>query len=241
MEAGAVNDIVDIMSDAGHRWDAFLIQEGPTHEVAGGFVIEGGHLFYVGAPGRGRTVCILLHRRWSHAKLSFIAPDSRVSYLDLQSDFVHTRLVSAHLPHSEHPDDMYEVSLDCLEAVVQDSRRKGFMNIVGLDANATVGPRHVTDDPNIIGEYGCGVRTSRGITFVAWLHGQRLTAASTKFEASSRDAWTHQLWSTGAQRQIDFLLCDEIKADSVWSAAVLCALDGKSDHRPVACKVRLEP
>jgi hypothetical protein len=113
------------------------------------------------------------------------------------------------------------------------------MNILGLDANAVLGGREVTDDKRIIGDHGRGLRNDRGHIFAARLHGQRLSAAATMKSKPQGETWTHELWSTKTRRQIDYVLCDEVRHDSIYDVGTLDILEGKSDHRPVHAKFHL--
>ena len=55
----------------------------------------------------------------------------------------------------------------------------------------------------------------------------------TMFEKSANKQWTHQSWSTGSRRQIDFILLDSrLRSMLVDSDASDC-IDFKSDHRCV--------
>ena len=178
MEAGAVNDLVDILAQDRIQWDAILLQEGPASEAAGGTILEGGHVLFRSAKGNSWTVGILLHRRWSEVRVSFKALTDRVVFLDVGFGAVQMRLISAHLPHSGLAEDLYDATLACVEEAIEGSRRNGSMTLVGIDANAVVGRREATDNHDIIGEFGWGSRNSRGRHFVVRLHGQRIAVTA---------------------------------------------------------------
>lgn len=196
MEEGAVNDLVDQIDDEA-RWDAILIQEGPSAETDRYKVIDGGHSLFIGAcQGWNRSICILLHKRWEklEAKLSFKLMGQRLSYLDLILGGLMLRLVSIHMPHGEYSDDEYEAALMSLEEVVEITRRSRRTNLIGMDANAVIGLQRYGDRPNIVGESGMGHRNERGDTLVNWLHGANLAAAvATMMDKSLDETWTHQL------------------------------------------------
>ena len=61
------------------------------------------------------------------------------------------RAISAHLPHTEYSDGEYEATLHFIEDVIHSSRRKGYSNIIGIDANAVVGEQGPYDDHRTIG------------------------------------------------------------------------------------------
>ena len=94
MEQCAEQDIIDLLEAEEVYWDVVLLQEGPTREEGSCTIIAGGHAFYVGKAGSSkRTTCVLLHRRWTIAKLSFYALNGQISYLDLEAGSLKLRLL----------------------------------------------------------------------------------------------------------------------------------------------------
>jgi hypothetical protein len=231
MEAGAISDAVDLLEN--RHWDAILVQEGPFIERSGCRTIAGGHvLFGSSSTGSKRSVCVLLHRRWALCKSCFRPISSRLAYLDIDILEWKLKLTVAHLPDSGL-DDVYEAALLALEEIIAKGRVERRTNIVGVDANAVIGKRTAADCAQIIGEHGHGYRNERGQLFTAWLHGQKVAALNTMAEKPEEELWTHELWSTKARRQIDFVLIDEIRGSILRDAGVLDCLLGKSDHRAV--------
>ena len=141
------------------------------------------------------------------------------------------------MPHADNSVEYYESILTVLEEAVHKARRSKMMNVIGIDANAALGTPEVTDDGRIVGEYGLGRRNNRGHVFASWLQDQRLTAAATENHGGS--AWTHKLWSTREQRQIDIILHEEVRRDNLEDVSIAETFDGKSDHR--AAYARLGP
>jgi len=180
-----------------------------------------------------RSVGVIVHRRWLDwgAKMSFRHTTTRIGYLDLDLEQVYLRLVTAHLPHSDFHDDVYEATLLEVESIVESARRGGRMTVIGMDANAIIGGQSQQDDESIIGTNGLGRRNERGNQLVAWMHGMRVTAVATMHRTSWEQTWTHELWSTHDRRQIDYILLDEIRRSDVKEVGIVDALDGKSDHR----------
>ena len=216
MEQCAEQDIIDLLEAGEVYWDVVLLQEGPTREEGSCTIIAGGHAFYVGKAGSSKhTTCVLLHRRWTIAKLSFYALNSRISYLDLEAGSLKLRLTSAHLPHADIHEDVYETMLNSLEETVINARRLNRMNIIGIDANAVIGRQMMTDDDCIIGECGMGARNARGHIFATWLHGSRLAVSATMLPKPWESTWTHELWSNQLHRQIDFVLLDEVRSNTL--------------------------
>ena len=111
MEEGGVTDSIAMVEDT--FWDALVIQEGNYAERSGCSAIDGGYLLFSStSPGSRRTVCVLLHARWSLCKASWRALSSRMAYLDLDVGTNLLRIVSAHLPRTEGAeDDIFEACL----------------------------------------------------------------------------------------------------------------------------------
>jgi len=128
---------------------------------------------------------------------------------------------------------MYEETLYCVEEVIQSAREARLMNILGIDANAVIGARAATDDVNIVGAHGMGQRNHRGDMFTNWAHGMRMAAVNTMFQKPWEETWTHESWFDQTQRQIDFVLIDEVRRDTAVDSSIAVSLDGKSDHRGV--------
>ena len=74
MEAGFVQDLVAQL-DAGPRWDAIFLQEGPYSEHNEHRVVDGGHFLYTAACASGQKCC------------HFIAPAMGFSQSGIQSRF----------------------------------------------------------------------------------------------------------------------------------------------------------
>jgi hypothetical protein len=224
------------------KWDVVLIQEGPASSEEVHEVLDTGHLWFV-APklDRFRSIAVLLHRRWNSelAKPEFESFTSRVAFLDLDLGSQKMRFISAHLPHSEDLPAEFDATLEAVERVIQRGRESKRMNICGIDANAVLGKQKGGDQPDIIGLHGHGVRNDRGYVFGDWLHGGRMTALGTIFRKLPHDLITHRLWSTGEERQIDYLLIDAIARGQVHNIGSIPNLAGNSDHVPTFARIRL--
>ena len=71
--------------------------------------------------------------------------------------------MSAPLPHSVDLDEGYDAALLALEGVVAGARRRGYMSILGVDANAVIGAGVDGDDDRVIGRHGHGGATNEGM------------------------------------------------------------------------------
>ena len=66
-----------------------------------------------------------------------------------------------------------------------------------------------------------------------------MTALGTIFRKLPHDLITHRLWSTGEERQIDYLLIDAIARGQVHNIGSIPNLAGNSDHVPTFARIRL--
>ena len=119
-----MDDLAELFESDNVIWDAVLIQEGPASHNSGCTIIDKGHALYMGKMNTNKhTTCILLHRRWLDAKLSFHVQDERIVFLDVCAGQMRLRLTSAHLPHALFDDEAYEAVLSSLEEVAMGARR----------------------------------------------------------------------------------------------------------------------
>ena len=106
--------------------------------------------------------------------------------------------------------------------------------MIGIDANAVVGEQSVQDSRHVVGRWGLHARNDRGVCFTAWLHQNHLSACNTMFQKPTSKLWTHESWSTGARRQIDYILVDSYLRKMLVDSEACDDVDIKSDHRCVA-------
>ncbi len=235
MEEGCILDVA-YMCDEGADCDVFLLQEGPKAESASERILENGHMLFSSPEAHTkRSVGMLLHRRWvlKGVKTRFRAPSATLAYLDVTShdSNLTLRIVSSHLRHGGYEDEDYEEGLRDLETVILDARAQGRRVVLGADANAILGRQLPFDDVEVIGQHGHGERNARGHAPSHWLHGVRLVAAASLHGKPWEESWTHKLWSTGEERQVDYIVVDCLYADTVWDVGIYRELEDKSDHR----------
>ena len=191
-------------------------------------------MWYVAPCGaRPRSVAILLHERWcrSGSNPKFKSFDGRLAQVNVQIHGVRLRLLSSHLPHSDWPDAEYDAALACLESAVDGARACRRHIVVGIDANAVLGQQYAHDSKRVIGQWGLHSRNERGVSFAALLHLVHLAVCNTMFQKPYAKQRTHQMWSTGSQRQIDYILISNGLRSALRDAGANDDLDFKSDHR----------
>jgi hypothetical protein len=143
------------------------------------------------------------------------------------------------MPHAKGHDHDYAASLSSLEVIVKSGRLQRRNVVIGVDANAIVGTQCADDDRNVVGQWGHGQRNERGQVFTSWLHTLGLCAANTMFKKRPDLQWTHQLWSTGLRRQIDFVLIEKRRRNGLVDSSADAELSGSSDHRFVRVVLRM--
>jgi hypothetical protein len=140
--------------------------------------------------------------------------------LDITNADEHWRLISTHFPHCGYSDTDYEHALEILARALPQNRRTT-RTCIGVDANAVVGKQTDHDDPEVLGQHGCGDRNPRGFCFLLWARCQRLVLANTFYQKRYEDMWTHKSWQDGDTRHIDYILFDVVLRPSLVDAVVL--------------------
>ena len=145
--------------------------------------------------------------------------------------------MTSHLPHSGYSDAQYKAALAQMEEAVGRACQSLQLVVVGIDANAVIGQQTAHDSRKVVGQWGLHSRNERGVLFTAWLHMVRLAASNTMFKKQMEHQWTHLLWSTNTQRQIDYVLLDGSLRPFLRDSAASNDLVFKSDHRSVFAEI----
>ena len=72
----------------------------------------------------------------------------------------------------------------------------------------------------------------------SWLHTTRLSVANTMLKKQYSQQWSHQLWSTGVRRLVDYVFDDTCSKQSLSDACAGDELAASSDHRAVMATFR---
>ena len=124
------------------KWDAILVQEGPSEEEDVVKELSDRHLWCVGAHGpRQRSTGILLHKKWKKGMHEFRSIEGMMSLLDVEIHKVEWRLISCHLPHSGYSYMEFDAALVMLSDALPEDRIKVRI-CIGIDANAEVGQQN---------------------------------------------------------------------------------------------------
>ena len=238
--ADGLNKSLDALEMLESKWDVILLQEGPAEEIYAD--LEGNHVWYV-APsfGRKRSLAFLVHSRHADSSLQFCSADGRIAYLDMILNDKAYRFVNAHLPHNggKYTDADYLASLEIIGKIIEEAERKDSSCIVGLDANAVLGPRNHFDNATLIGPWAVGIRNHRGHLFASWLHVHNLCAVNTRYCKLPERLWTQQQASSGNLRQIDYILVSAKLLSCLRNCDCVDELHFASDHRGLGAELVL--
>ena len=240
MSCESLSDFFETVKSLRKRWDIILVQEGPHSEENTVDVIEGGHVWCVGAAGdRPRSVAILLHSRWAGHYSQFRSNGGRVCFIDVVISNLNYRFISAHLPHSGYGDLDYAAALEMLGSTITHSQLTHTL-VIGVDANAVVGQQSDFDDANIIGKHGLGKRTQRGRQFLAWAKLNGLSLMNTMFSKDPKHLWTHSGIQAESKRQIDYILVPSNYKHNITNAEANNVFLDKTDHRSVFAIMKVQ-
>ena len=106
--------------------------------------------------------------------------------------------------------------------------------VIGVDFNANVGSLHWSDEQDVVGQWGSGLRNARSATLITWILMNGLQIASRQSPGHNvDDSWTCQRNMDGARVQLDYILIDaRACVDTVWHDQLIPI---GLDHRCVHC------
>ena len=109
--------------------------------------------------------------------------------------------------------------------------------VIGGDFNANVGSLQWSDEQDVVGEWGSGLRNARGATWISWILMNGLRIASRQSPTNNvDDSWTCQRTMDGARVQLDYILTDaRACVDTIWHDQLIPI---GLDHRCVHCLLR---
>ena len=109
--------------------------------------------------------------------------------------------------------------------------------VIGGDFNANVGSLQWSDEQDVVGEWGSGLRNARGATLISWILMNGLRIASRQSPTNNvDDSWTCQRTMDGARVQLDYILTDaRACVDTIWHDQLIPI---GLDHRCVHCLLR---
>ena len=224
---GVVDDFINIF-DREHTWDVLLLQEFtgakdviPSHT----FWTADEHVVFVTPPCLGcRSTAIVVHREIKHGVLQDTYRfTNRASSILLQWEGHNINMVTAHLQPTSGNTEAFNNSLEDLEAMLDTQEAKSLfkkyglhtvqlnqqkhLTILGVDAQADLGPLDDFDDVNIVGPYGFGERTLRAGWFIEVCTRFRLTIHNS-FTNEPAGNWTCSHWGNAEPSQLDYICSD---------------------------------
>lgn len=163
----------------------------------------------------------------------------RVILLKLATTYRTMTVIQAYAPTGDKSDDDIEGFYSTLDEA-SNLTKKGEITVVLGDFNAKIGKGKEGD---VCGQYGLGVRNTRGQRLVQFCVEQQLSAVNTFFKQHPRRLYT---WKSPAdctdhrvRNQIDFILIKKLLLKYVKTAKTYPGADVRSDHNPVVIELRM--
>jgi hypothetical protein len=178
-----------------------------------------------------KGVGILVHRRWKKAVWKFQPVNERVCSANIDTGVQKLALIAVYMPHGGCNDNEVEQTCTLLSKTVKMARKNGLVPVICGDWNAVVGSRMEADDFNIIGDYGTGLRNSRGSWMAQWSAIERMRIVSTYFDKPLSGQGTYQKGLTF--RQIDYASVDAAATVFVEDAEACDDISIGMDHRTI--------
>lgn len=186
--------------------------------------------YYYGETGNLYGVGFLVKKKWKNNILEFISYSERIAILKLK---VHKNktitVIQVYSPTTSHPAEEVEDFYDLLNDACDTHR--GTWNIVLGDFNAKIGKRESTDNTDILGPHGLGIRNERGKRLIQFAFGQNLSISNTFFYKKPGSRWTWIAPDPRIKNEIDFALISD--QNLVNNVNVINKFKFNSDHRPV--------
>ena len=196
---------------------------------------SGGRIFLSGGASRQGVGIGISARLWRLIKdVSFHAYSSRVCLLNFSICDLKFSMLSVYFPTSWDDDAEIEAMYEILQLILNDVRRSGARIVIGGDFNANVGSVQWSDEQDVVGQWGSGLRNARGATLITWILMNGLLIASRQSPTNNvDDSWTCQRAMDGVRVQLDYILTDaRACVDSVWHDHLIPI---GLDHRCVHC------
>ena len=159
------------------RWDFCFLQELSRVDKRRAFKLEDGHAAFVCPAVRGRSLCIVVHRRWAWVTGTH-RQGMRHHSVTVRIDNICIQLVNVHLPPRGRRRLGTIKFLEALDSIDQCLNVEGNqIHIIGGDFNAELGACSEGDlnDERWRGPFGYGSRDTRGHILSSWLCGTGLT------------------------------------------------------------------
>ena len=146
-------------------------------------------------------------------------------------------MLSVYFPTSWDDDSEIETMYELLQLILNNIHCSGARIVIGGDFNAYVGSLQWSDEQDVVGEWGSGLRNARGAALISWILMNGLRIASRQSPTNNvDDSWTCQGTMDGARVQLDYILTDaRACVDTIWHDQLIPI---GLDHRCVHCLLR---
>ena len=78
-------------------------------------------------------------------------------------------MLSVYFPTSWDDDSEIETMYELLQLILNNIHCSGARIVIGGDFNANVGSLQWSDEQDVVGEWGSGLRNARGATLISWI------------------------------------------------------------------------
>ena len=123
----------------------------------------------VALPGKELGIEISARLWWLIEDVSLHAYSSRVCLLNFSICALQFSMLAAYFPISWDEDAEIETMYEILQLILIHIRRSGARIVIGGDFNAYVGNLRWSDEQDVVGQWGSGLRNARGATWITWI------------------------------------------------------------------------
>ena len=198
---------------------------------------EGHTVMFAGGENREHHgVAIWAHKNVAPWLTSYNPLSNRVISATFTAKPRNITVIQCYAPTADKPDEEIDQFYKELLQVISESPRKNILLITG-DFNARVGENAIEKD--VLGKYGHGERNDRGQTLVDFCTEHKLVITNTLFQLHNRHRYTWKSPDSVTRAQIDYILINKQRVQSVNNARTCLSADCDTDHNLVTLALKL--
>lgn len=203
----------------------------------GHFQLDDYVVFYSGNDGPRRNgVAFIVRQDIAQAIRRYNPKSDRVISVRLQGKPINITIIQVLAPGLSAAAEEMESFYASIQEEVDRTPKKDVLLIIG-DWNAIVGN---TAEPNVVGEFGLGVRNEAGKRLVEFCGANDLFIANTCFMQPQRRLYTWASPKGQFRHQIDYVIGRRKWRSSILSAKTRPGVDCGSDHKLLIAAIRVK-